>query len=891
MSIRNLDRIFNPKSIALIGASDTVGKLGYTLFRNLTRCGFKGPVYPVNPKYKTVQGKKAFKSVTDIREEVDLAVIVTPLEVVPEVISGCAKKGILGAIIISAGGKETGERGRELEGRILKEAKEAGVRIIGPNCLGVIRPSIGLNATFSSRMALPGQLAFISQSGALCTAILDRSFRERIGFSYFISIGSMADVDFGDLIDYLGGSEEVTSIILYIESLTNLRKFMSAARAVSRIKPIIAVKAGRSQSGAQAASSHTGAMAGEDDVYDAAFKRAGIIRVRTIRDLFNCAESLAKQPRPNGPRLGIVTNAGGPGVIAADALEDWGYRPAVLSDQTIERLNSFLPPHWSRGNPVDIIGDATPERYQNAIRSLLETDEIDGLLVILTPQAITSPTDVARVISQLAFSNKRHMPIFAVWMGGEEVEEGISILNGAGIPTYSTPEEAVSTFMYMYSYSYNLRLLQETPRELHVELNLDRERAGGIIKAFLDKTQSLLPETESKELLGSYGIPVNRTLVASSPEQAAGLAEEIGFPVVLKVHSPDITHKTEAGGVILDLTSKEEVESAYKKIVENARNYNPEARIFGVTVQRMVKERGYEVIIGSKQDPLFGPVILFGMGGIIAEVIRDKAVGLPPLNTTLARRLMEETKVYKLLRGFRNRPPVNLEYMEEILVRLSHLVTDFPEIVEIDINPLLASEKGILALDARIIVRPTTVRSPDHMVLSPYPHRYETHWTLSDGTPVLLRPIKPEDEGMMRELFSTFSQRTILFRFFQVLKSMPHEQITRYTQIDYDREMAIVAVEEAPEKERILGVGRLIYCPNLEAFEFAVVVGDPWQGKGLGTRLLETCISIAREKGGKFLWGDIMAENERMIKLCKELGFQIVWNYREGVARAVMELR
>jgi len=890
LSSRNLDKIFNPKSIALIGASDTVGKLGHTLLLNLTQGGFKGQIYPVNPKYKTIQGKKAFKSVTDIKDEVDLAVIVTPIEVVPRVIRDCAGKGILGAIIISAGGKETGEKGRELEGQILKEVKEAGVRIVGPNCLGVIRPSIGLNASFSNRMALSGKLAFISQSGALCTAILDRSFREKIGFSYFISIGSMADVDFGDLIDYLGSSEEVTSVILYIESLTNAKKFMSAARAVSRIKPIIAVKGGRSQSGAQAASSHTGAMAGEDDVYDAAFKRAGIIRVRTIRELFNCAESLAKQPRPRGPRLGIVTNAGGPGVIAADALEDWGHKPAILSDQTIERCNSFLPPHWSRGNPVDIIGDATPERYQNAVRVCLETNEIDGLLVILTPQAVTSPTDVARSVSRLVLSNKRHIPVFAVWMGGEEVEEGISILNEAGIPTYSTPEEAVNTFMHMYSYSYNLKLLQETPRELHVELNLDRKKAEGIIKSFLGETPSLLSEAESKELLGSYGIPVNRTLVSSSPEQAAELAEEIGFPVVLKIYSPDIVHKTEAGGIALDLNSKEEVKSAYKKILESAMNYNPEARIVGVTVQQMIKERGYEVIMGSKHDSLFGPVILFGMGGIITEVIQDKAVGLPPLNTTLARRLMEGTKVYKLLKGFRNRPPVNLEYLEEILVRLSHLVTDFPEIAEIDINPLFANENSILALDARVIVRLTDVRSPEHMVMSPYPHRYESRWTLNDGTPVLLRPIKSEDEGMMKELFSTFSQKTILFRFFQILKSMSHEQITRYTQIDYDREMAIVAVEKMPENDRLLGVGRLTYCPNLETFEFAVVVGDPWQGKGLGTKLLEMCISIAREKGGKLLWGDIMAENERMIKLCKELGFKMIWDYKEGIARAVMEL-
>jgi acetyltransferase len=888
MSTRNLDKIFNPKSIALVGASEEKGKLGYLLFRNLVEGGFRGPIYPINPKHKTIQGKKAYKSLTEIREEVDLAVIVTPIDAVPQVIKDCASKKILGTVVISAGGKEVGEQGRKLEEEILKEAKEAGVRIIGPNCLGVIRPSIGLNASFSHRMALPGKIAFVSQSGALCTAILDRSLAEKIGFSHFISIGSMADVDFGDLIDYLGTSEEVTSIILYVESLTNTRKFMSAARALSQIKPIIAVKAGRSQAGAQAAASHTGAMAGEDEVYDAAFKRAGIIRVRTIRQLFNCAESLAKQPRPRGSRLGIVTNAGGPGVIAADALEDWGQKPATLSEATIQSLNSVLPSHWSKRNPVDIIGDATPKRYEEAIHIVLQSSDIDGLVVMLTPQAMTSPADVARSVSSLA--RNQQIPIFAVWMGGKEVEEGTSVLNNAGIPTYSTPEDSVTTFMHMYSYSYNLKLLQETPRELHTELRIDHKKAETIIKKFLRENAALLPEPDSKELLESYGIPVNRTLVSSSPEGAAELAEGIGFPVALKIHSPDIVHKTEAGGVVLDLNSKKEVESAYKKILENAKNYNSEARIIGVTVQRMIKDKGYEVILGSKYDTLFGPIILFGMGGIITEVIGDKAIGIPPLNTTLARRLMEETKVYTLLKGFRNRPPVNLEFLEEVLVRLSHLVTDFPEITEIDINPLFANENSIFALDARVIVRKATVRSPQHMVMSPYPARYETHWKLKDGTSVLLRPIKPEDEGMMIELFNTFSKNTVLFRFFHLLKSMSHEQIVRYTQIDYDREMAIVAAEETQGKDRIIGVGRLTYYPNLETSEFSIVVGDPWQGKGLGKKLLEMCISIAKEKGGKVLWGDIMTENETMIRLCKELGFGIIWNHKEGIARATMEL-
>ncbi|MDA2920806.1 bifunctional acetate--CoA ligase family protein/GNAT family N-acetyltransferase [Desulfobacterota bacterium AH_259_B03_O07] len=888
MSTRNLDKIFKPQSIALIGASKTVGKLGNILFRNLIEGGFKGPIFPVNPKYRTVNGKDSFNSVIEIKDEVDLAIIVTPIEVVPEVIKECVRKKILGTIIISAGGKEIGEQGKIIEEKILLEAAQGDIRIIGPNCLGIIHPSLNLNASFSHRMALSGNLAFISQSGALCTAILDRSFKENIGFSHFISIGSMADVDFGDLIDYLGGCEEVTSIILYIESLTNTKKFMSAARAVSRVKPIIALKAGRSQAGAQAAASHTGAMAGEDEVYDAAFKRAGVVRVLTINELFNCAESLAKQPRPRGPRLGIVTNAGGPGVMAADKLEEFGHEPAILSEKTIERLNSVLPPHWSKRNPVDIIGDATPGRYLDAVSICLNTNEIDGLLVIFTPQAVTNPTDVASRISESAKGQLK--PIFAVWMGGEEVEEGISVLNKAGIPTYDTPEDAVNIFMHMYSYSYNLKLLQETPRELHTELNLNREKVQKTIKKSLCNKVNLLSEVESKELLENYGIPINRTLISNSPEQAAELATDIGFPAVLKIHSPDITHKTDAGGVILDLNSKKEVEVAFKKIVENARAYNPKARIDGATVQRMIKEMGYEIILGSKYDPLFGPVILFGMGGIMTEVIGDKAIGIPPLNSTLAKRLMEETKVYKLISGFRNRPPVNLDLLEEILLRLSHLVTDFPEITEIDINPLYVNENSIFALDARVIIKPSNIRSPEHMVICPYPHRYETHWKTKDEIPILFRPIKPEDEGMMLELFNTFSKRTIQFRFFELLKSMPHEQIVRYTQIDYDRDMAIVAVDEGSETERILGVGRLSYHPNLEASELSVVVGDHWQGKGLGKKLLLFCIEIAKEKGVSKLWGDIMAENEGMIRLCKKLGFKINRMYDEGIAQATMDL-
>lgn len=883
MSAKNLDKILNPESIAVVGASNNEGSLGYIIFRNLLKGGFKGPIYPVNPKYKTVLGRDSYRSVADIEGTVDLAVVVTPIDVVPMVIRECARKGILGVVVISAGGKETGEKGKRIEEQILSEAKEAGIRIIGPNCLGVIRPSIGLNASFSHRMALLGGLAFISQSGALLTAILDKSFKEGIGFSYLISLGSMADVDFGDVIDYLSVAEDVTSIILYIESLTNARKFMSAARSVAQIKPVVVVKSGRSQSGAQAAASHTGAMAGEDDVYSAAFKRAGIVRVKTIKELFDCAEALAKQPRPRGPRLCIVTNAGGPGVIAADALEDWGYKPAELSEDTIKKLGSVLPPHWSRRNPVDILGDATPKRYRDAVSVCVESGEIDGLVVMLTPQAVTSPTDVARVISEMASKGKISIPIFAVWMGGPEVEEGITLLNKANIPTYETPEEAVNTFVYMYHHTHNLKLLEEAPRELHMELGLNRERVRGIIGEYLaDGKPVVLSEFVSKEILESYGIPVNKTLVATSPEEAASVARKLGFPVVLKVYSPDITHKTEAGGVVLNLSSEQEVIAAYKSIVQNARRYKPEAEILGVTVQGMIKEQGYEVILGSKQDPIFGPVILFGMGGIMTEIIKDRAIALPPLNSTLARRLMEETKVYKLLKGFRNRPPVNLKLLEEILIRFSHLVSDFPEISEVDINPLFAGEKRIVALDARVLLRPTKVRSPEHMVISPYPYRYETHLRLHDGTPVFIRPVRPGDENLLGEFIAGLSSLGEASGFVKLLNP------ARYTQVDYDRDMVVVALKEEQGRSIIVGLGRVVFYPNLDRAELSIAVGKPWRKKGLEEKLINMCIELAKEKGFRLLVSEFEDDFE-LEKLYRESGFKVVSTQKKGIKKAVIE--
>ncbi len=878
MGLFNLDRMLNPKSIAVIGASERPESVGAAVMRNLVEGGFPGAVYPINPRRSTVWGLKTYSRLEESPAPVDLVVVATPIETVPGIIKSCGAKGVAGAVILSAGGREVGEQGRRLEEEIAREAAANKVRLIGPNCLGFICPGAKLNASFAAHMPKPGRLAFISQSGALCTAILDLSLQEGIGFSHFVSIGSMLDVDFADLIDYLGNEFRVTSILLYVESIPNLRKFMSAARAVSRIKPIVVLKSGKSPAGARAASSHTGAMAGEDALYDAAFRRAGVLRVNSIGELFDCAELLAKQPRPEGPRLAVITNAGGPGVMAADALSEYGLEPAPLSEETLAALNAVLPPCWSRNNPVDILGDASPERYAKTIQICVESRDIDGVLVILTPQAMTDPTGVARQVAAMA--SKRPCPILTSWMGGVHVEEGRRILNQAGIPTYATPEQAIGAFMELYQYALNQKMLKEIPKRFREDLTFDEERAQKILQKGLSRPHGVLTEVESKDLLEAYGIPTTVTRLAENEDQAAVLARDMGFPVVLKICSPDILHKTEAGGIHLDLQNEEQVRTAYRSILEKARAYKPDADIHGVSVQPMLRSSqgstGVELILGAKKDDQFGPVILFGMGGILAELLKDRSLGLPPLNRALAHRLMEDTKVYKVLRGYRNLPPANMAALEELLIRLSQLVTDFPEIVELDMNPVILQQGRPWAVDARVIVQPSWVPSPMHLIISPYPARYEKHAVTSAGLPVFIRPIKPEDAPLLVDLFHVLSPTSIYFRFFSPLKELTEDMLARFTQIDYDREIALVAVE-APgtDQEKLLAVARVISDPDGKKAEFAVLVGDPWQGKGIGALLLENCLHIAKERGIETVWGTVLRENTQMLALGRKLGFAI----------------
>jgi len=878
-----LDCFFQPRAVAVIGASEKEGSIGRTLVKNLVEGGFAGPIYPINPKRDQVLGLKAYPAVSAVGEPIDLAIIAVPIRGVPEVMKECGQAQVCGVIIISAGGKEVGPEGQQIEAAIREEARAAGIRYLGPNCMGIICPHTKLNASFAAHSAAPGNLALLSQSGAICSSILGWAVPQHIGFSHFVSIGSMADLDFADMIDYLGNNDKAKAIIIYMENLTHHRRFMSAARSVSRVKPIIVVKSGRSSAAAKAAASHTGALAGQDAAYNAAFRRAGIIRVDTIEELFSCAEALGKMRRPTGGNLGIITNAGGPGVMAVDAFAKWNLDPAPLSEATIAKLNEFLPQFWSHGNPIDILGDATPDLYVQTVQVCLQAPELSGLAIILSPQAMTDPTGVAKALAPEIINKGR--PVFAVWMGGSDVAEGVDLLNEAGVPTFETPEGAVDTFMEMYSYSRNLELLQETPPRMPADLKVHTRRARNFLEQCLERQARVLTELEAKAILGAYGIPVNPTVSVSTAKDAARAAVEMGFPVVMKIQSPDISHKSDMGGVRPLLRNEDDVLQAFHQIMEDAKAYKPDAHILGVTVQTQIRKADVELIIGSKKDPDFGPLILFGLGGVLTEVLKDYAVDLPPLNMLLARRLIERTRVYKVLQGFRNIPPADLDQICEILVRISQLVTDFPEIEELDINPLMLQDGRGVAVDARMVVAESALPSPRHLIISPYPNQFESDWLMKDGTPVLLRVIRPEDEALVHGLLENCSEQTIYFRYFHLIKSFSHELLIRFTQNDYDREIGLVAISQPPAPEAMLGVSRLVMDPERETAEFAVIVADPWQGKGLGPKLVENILEIAKEFGVKLVWGEVLAENRTMLDILRKLGFSLKSQVGEGAVR------
>ena len=899
MSIRNLDKIFNPGQIAVVGANETPTSVGYTVFHNLIASNYRGVVYPVHPTHAAVQGVQAYRDIESVPTIVDLAVICTPPPIVPRIVRSCGEKGVRGIIVLSAGFREAGQSGRELEEAIRTEqSKFDGMRILGPNCLGIIVPRLGLNASFAAMTPAPGHIGFISQSGALCTSVLDWAIDEGIGFSHFVSVGNMLDVSMGDLIDYLGSAAETRSIILYIESIGEAREFLSAARAFSRTKPIVAYKAGRFKESAQAAASHTGAMAGVDAVYEAAFQRAGIERILEIDDMFDYAELLARQLSPKSDRLAIVTNAGGPGVMTTDALIARGGRLAALAPETIAELSQFLPDCWSHGNPVDIVGDASPERFSRTLQTVLTDANVDAVLVILTPQAMTEATATARAVGKVTAQTRK--PVLAAWMGSRVVHEGIQVLNAMGVPTYKTPAKAVQAFMHLVSYARNLTLLHETPRDLPLEFGLDRRQRRTAFQALLAEGRDVLSEGRSKALLESHEIPVARPHAARTADEAVAAAQGLGYPVVVKIDSPQISHKTEVNGVVLNLPNDAAVRAAFEQTVRRAGQMRPDAEIVGVTVQKMMTyPNSFELILGTKKDPVFGPVIMVGMGGVAAEVFQDRALGLPPLNDVLARRMLESLKSWPLLRGYRGKPGANVDRLIEIIMRFSYLVADYAEIEELDINPLLVTPEDVIALDARVVVdrRPPRHwpaggegRPYSHLAIQPYPEEYVTQRTLKDGIEVILRPIKPEDEPLWHELLASCSTQSRWFRFNYLFKQTTHDMASRYCYIDYDRELAIVAEVEEQGQRKLIGIGRLVADVDHQTAEFAVIVVDRWQGRGLGGLLTDYCLELAKKWGVKQVVAEISKDNARMLATFRNRGFQINSRMEQDVAIATRKL-
>src|SRR5215213_4557574 len=884
---RPIDVFFTPKIVAVIGATDTPGSVGRNVIANLVSSPFGGMVFPVNAKRPSVLGIKAYPNLASVPAQVDLAIVITPAPTVPDVIAECATAGVSGAIIISAGFRETGAAGVELEQRVLDQARRGNIRLLGPNCLGVMRPHSGLNAALASAMARPGPIAFISQSGALGAAILDWSLRANVGFSAFVSVGSMLDVGWGELIDYLGNDSQTKSIVVYMESIGDARSFLSAAREVALSKPIIVLKGGRTDAAARAAASHTGSLVGSDEALHAAFRRCGVLRVGSIDELFNVSDLLAKQPRPRGPRLTILTNAGGPGGLATDELITSGGVLAQLPPATLAALKQALPPHWSHNNPIDILGDAGPDRYAAAARLAMQNPDSDGLLVILTPQAMADPTATAEQLQALAKAGSK--PLLASWMGGAHVAEGEAILNRANIPTFRYPDTAARAFHSTWRYSYNLRGLYETPilPAASDQISAQRAAAEQHMRQARASGRTLLNEVESKQLLAAYSIPSVETQTARSEDEAARIAHTLGYPVAVKLLSETIAHKSDLGGVRLHLASSDAVRRAYREIRAAVTKRAGAEHFLGVTVQPMAGAHaedgiadGYELILGSSPDPQLGPVLLVGAGGQLVEVLRDHALGLPPLTTTLARRMIERTRIFSALQGLHGRPPVDLAALEQLMVRFSHLVVEQPWIREIEINPLLIGAQQLLALDARVVLYgpEVTEEALPRPAIRPYPIQYIRPYTLRSGAEVIIRPIRPEDEPLIVAFHSTLSKQSVYLRYFYPMsleQRIAHDRLTRICFIDYDREMVLVAEHtDANSQRAIIGVGRLTKIRGANHAEFATVVSDAYQGQGIGSELLRRLIAIGRDERLDRVVADVLPDNRDMQRVFKQLGFR-----------------
>jgi acetyltransferase len=874
----------------MFGASDRKNSVGEVVFKNLISTGFKGKIYPINPKHDKVQGQKAYKTIDTVSRHIDLAVVATPAKTIPSIVQACGEHGVKSMIILSAGFRETGTAGRRLEDKVVELAKEYGIRFIGPNCLGLIRPDKGLNITFGNNNAAPGNLALVSQSGAICTAILDWAEVNDIGFSTVISTGIGADLDFGDYLDYLVSDPMTDSILLYVEGIKNARRFMSGLRAAARIKPVIVLKVGRHAAGAEASMSHTGALVGSDETFEAALSRSGVLRVETVTQLFSAAKALSSRYRVYGDRLAIITNGGGPGVMAADRASDLNIELARFNDDTMENLNKVLPDVWSHGNPVDIIGDAPPDRYRAAIDTCLKDPGVDGTIVILTPQAMTEPEEVAKAIIELADHHKK--PILTSWMGGNQVVSARKLFNNAKLPTFRTLENAVDAFHYLSSYQENQRLLLQTPAKSsrrHIEP--DTEGARLIIESALAEQRKVLSEPESFALLGAFRINAVRNGIARSANEALILAESMGFPVAMKIYSPDITHKTDAGGIRLNISNAQVVRSTYRDLIEQVKDTRPEARVEGVTVEQMYHSpNGRELLIGIVRDPVFGPVISFGSGGTTVEVMGDSAIALPPLNRRLASDLIDRTKAAKLLEQFRHMPPANREALIDVLLRVSTMACELPWIQEMDINPMIIDDLDAIAVDARIMVdfpRPST--DPyNHLAIHPYPVNLVNRTQLPNGTNIVIRPIRPEDADLEQTFTRQLSNEAKYFRFMSSVQELTPEMLTRFTQIDYHNEMALIAVTDEGNHEIERGVGRYVTNQDKKSCEFALVVSDQWQRQGIAHKLMHQLMEIARDRGLERMEGEVLSNNFKMLDLMKSLYFNISTSAEDSSIKEVV---
>jgi len=888
-----LHTLFEPESIAIVGASETPNSIGVTLVRNMLDSGYKGKLFFVNPEHETVFGQRSYPSVDTIPQRLDIAVICTKAEKVPDIIDACGRAGCRNAIIISGGFAEAGPRGRALERVALENARRQGVRLIGPNCLGIMRPGSQINLTFAHGFAHPGTIGLISQSGALCTAILDWALPNKIGFSNVVSLGSESDIDFGEVLDYMVSDPRTENIFLYIEGIKTARRFMSALRAAARCKPVLLIKVGKHPAGGKAALSHTGALVGADDVFDAALRRAGVIRLANVGQMYAAASALFSHFRPRGKRLAIITNGGGPGVMAADHAADIGIPLAQFDPATITRLNELLPAGWSKSNPIDILGDADPGRYAAALQACIDDDNIDGVLAILTPQAMTDPTQAARAVIEVARQSDK--PLVTCWMGEEQVREARKLFKGAGIPTFRTPEPAVDLFSHISNYYRNRQLLMQTPPSISETAPPRLESARLVIESALMEGRKALNEMESKAVLAAFRIPIAQTVVARSASEAMVLAEELGMPVVMKIDSPQIVHKTDSGGVRLNLNSLAAVRDSWLEIMDEVKKNRPDAVINGIAIEPMIqKPNGRELVVGMIRDKIFGPTIVFGAGGTSIEAYNsDRAVALPPLNSVLVADMLASTRTTARLGEFRNMPPVNMEALESVLLRVSSMVCELPWIREMDINPLIVDENGAVAVDARIMIEntPITAGRYDHMAIHPYPSHLKTGFQAKDGSQVTIRPIKPEDVRMEQEFVKALSPESRYMRFMNTIREVSPAQMIRLTQIDYDREMAFVATIDADGEEKEIGVVRYATNPDGESCEFAIVVADDWQGKGLARRLMGTLIDTASSAGLKYMHGDFLAENTRMLAFVASLGFVLSAHPEDhGLKRGILVL-